>query len=53
MPVPMSNAVDMLLFNLLTTVQFTVQYWHAAYKILIIKRLMFFWGNWKQKTLSF
>lgn len=45
MPVPMSNAVDMLLFNLLTTVQFTVQCWHATYKILIIKRLMFFWGN--------
>lgn len=53
MPVPMSNTVVMLLFDLLSTFQLTVQFWHLSRKILIINRLMRLEKNQKQKTLSF
>ena len=39
MPVPMSNTVVMLLFNLLIAFQLTVQFWHATHKALIINKI--------------
>lgn len=53
MPVPMSNTVVMLLFDLFNTFQLTVQFWHVNPKILIINRLTYLAENQKQKTLSF
>lgn len=38
MPVPMSNTVVMLLFDLLIAFQLTVQFWHVIHKVLIINK---------------
>lgn len=50
MPVPMSNTVVMLLFDLLNAFQLTVQFWHVAHKTLIINRLVYFGGKSETKN---